>query len=311
MAPRYIPLVAASILIVFFIAVPFFAASYVVTFLLLLLMYIILAESFDIVGGFMGYINLGHISFFGIGAYSFGIIFSQGYSIGIAFPAAVLTAAFFAAIMSYPLFRLRGDYFALGTFGLIKLLELLAFNLKSLTGGSDGLSIPSGYRVAQAYFAALALCLVTIFSVARMARSKFGLGLVSIREDEGVARSCGINVFKYKCLALILSSTFPAMMGAIYTWYIIYINPSSVFGLEAALVPVAMAMLGGMGTIIGPIVGASFLILVEELLWTKMGYLHLATYGVVLATVGLLMPGGIVRLKKLNSALYRAGLLEY
>jgi branched-chain amino acid transport system permease protein len=102
---------------------------------------------------------------------------------------------------------------------------------------------------------------------------------------------------RYKTLALILSAVPPGLIGGIYTWQLTYINPSIVFGLEIALVPIVMAMLGGVGHVWGPVLGALFITLVEELLWTKMPYLHLTTYGVVLLLVGFYLPGGLIRLR--------------
>jgi branched-chain amino acid transport system permease protein len=213
-------------------------------------------------------------------------------------------------LISYPFFRLKGAYFALATFGLIKLLELLAFNLKGLTGGSEGLTVSSGYRVLPAYYMSLILCAATIYTVYRISRSRLGLAFISIREDEDVARAFGINAYRYKAAGLIISSVFAGLAGAIYIWNIIFINPTGVFGLEIALVPIAMALLGGSGTIIGPVVGAIFITLVEEFLWTKVPYLHLAVYGMVIAFVGLYMRGGLVRTKAAKGLLSRLGWVE-
>lgn len=280
------------------------------TFMLILFMYTILAESYDIVGGHMGYMNMGHSSFFGIGAYSFGLLLNSGLGIILSFLFTAIVVAAFALLISYPFFRLRGAYFALATFGLIKLLELLGFTLKGLTGGSEGLTVPSGYRIVPAYYMAFILCIFTIYTVQKISRSKLGLALFSIREDEEVAKAFGVNTYRYKTIALMISSLFAGVMGGIYIWNIIFINPKAVFGLEIALVPIAMALLGGTGAVIGPIVGAIFITLIEEFLWTKMPYLHLAVYGMVIAFVGLFMPGGLVRVNKVKTLLNKLGWKE-
>jgi branched-chain amino acid transport system permease protein len=300
-------ILAIILLLVLF---PHVTPRYMTAFLLILLMHIVIAESYDIVGGYLGYINLGHSAFFGLGAYAFAILLNAKFGFFISSLIAILVGVAFAALISFPFFRLRGAYFSLATFGLIRLLELLAFNLKSLTGGSGGIMITAEYRLTMAYYFTLGLCVVTIGLVSLLTRSRLGLAWVAIREDEEVAHCFGISTFKHKCVALMISASFASLMGAFYTWYIIFINPKVVFGLEIALVPISMAMLGGSGVIIGPIVGAFFLTIVEEFLWTKVPYFHLAAYGIAIVLVGLFMPGGIVRLKWLREPLTRFGLME-
>ena len=299
------------ILILFLLILfPHVTPRYATAFLLLLLMYVVVAESYDIVGGYLGYINMGHSAFFGLGAYTFAILLNANMGFVLSSLIAILVGVAFAALISFPFFRLRGAYFSLATFGLIHLLELLAFNLKSLTGGSSGIMVKVEYRLTLAYYFTLGLCVVTIGLVSLLTRSRLGLAWMAIREDEEAARSFGINTFKYKFVALIISASFASLMGAFYTWYIIFINPNVVFGMEIALVPVSMAMLGGSGVIIGPIVGAFFITLVEEFLWTKVPYFHLAAYGIAIVLVGLYMPGGIVRLRWFRKPLTRMGLIE-
>jgi len=298
------------ILFIIIATFPLYVGSYFITFMILLFMYTTLSESYDIVGGYLGYMNMGHASFFGIGAYSFGLLLNAGLGLPVSFLITALIVAAFALLISYPFFRLKGAYFALATFGLIKLLELLAFNLKGLTGGSEGLTVASGYRIIPVYYMSLVLCAGTIYTVHKISRSRLGLALISIREDEDVARAFGINTYRYKTTALVISGVLAGLMGGIYIWNIIFINPTAVFGLEIALVPIAMALLGGSGVVIGPIVGTIFITLVEEFLWTKVPYLHLAVYGMVIAFVGLFMTGGLVRTKTAKNLLNRFGWRE-
>ncbi len=302
-----LPKVILPVLIAAIATLPLYVGSYFITFTILLFMYTILAESYDIVGGCLGYMNMGHVSFFGIGAYSFGLLLNSGLGLPLSFLFSTLIVTAFAVLISYPFFRLRGAYFALATFGLIKLLELLAFDLKGLTGGSEGLTVASGYRIIPVYYMSFVLCAATIYTAHRISRSRLGLAFVSIREDEEVARAFGINTYRYKTTALIISSIFAGLMGGLYIWDIIFINPTAVFGLEIALVPIAMALLGGSGTVLGPIVGSIFITLVEEFLWTKLPYLHLAVYGIVIAFVGLFMPGGLVRTRAAKILLGKLG----
>jgi branched-chain amino acid transport system permease protein len=270
---------------------------------------LVLALSFDIIGGYTGYINLGHAAFFGMSAYVFGICVNAGVSVLVAGALAVGGTALLAGLMSYPFFRLRGPYYALATFGLLKLCEELALTLSGLTGGSGGLSVLWPENLLLTYYLNLGLALCTFVTVWLIARSRFGLGLVSIREDEQVARAFGVAIFWYKCRALVISAALAAALGPIYLSDRLYVNPGEMFGLETALMPITMAMLGGSGLLIGPVVGVAFLSLVQELLWTHVGFLRLAFLGLVLAIVGLFMPGGLVRLHPVFTRLHRWGLV--
>lgn len=180
---------------------------------------------------------------------------------------------------------------------MITLLELLAHNFAGLTGGAAGLSLAPGDRLLPAYYLSLVVAAGSVVLVAWVSRSRVGLALMSIREDEEVAAVFGVRGLRFKALALTLSAIPPGLIGGVYAWQLTYINPSTLFGLEIALVPIVMAMLGGVGHVWGPVVGAVFITLVEELLWTRMPYLHLTAYGVILLLVGFYLPGGLVRLR--------------
>src|SRR5919198_560274 len=272
--------------------------------------HLVLALSFDIVGGYTGYLNLGHAAFFGIGAYTFGILVNRGVLAPVASGAAVLLTMCVAGVISYPFFRLRGPYYALATFGFLKLCEELALTLSGLTGGSGGLAVSWPEGLVQTYVLNVGLVGCTVLAVWLIARSGFGLGLVSIREDEQVARAFGVAVFRHKCAALLISAALAATLGPIYLSDRLYVNPGEMFGLETALMPITMAMLGGSGLLIGPVVGVVFLVLVQEVLWTQLGVLRLAALGFVLAAVGLFMPGGLVRLPLVYTHLRRWGLVQ-
>ena len=295
---------------VFLAALPYLGFSYGVVWVFLLAVYFTLALSYDIVGGYLGYMNLGHSTFFGLGAYTTAILLNHGFNLFFALLGALLLTAAFAAVISYPLFRLRGAYFALATFGLISLVEVLTTNLRDLTGGSGGISTPPGDHMLPSYYLVLAVAGGTMVLSQMVARSKFGLALFSIREDEEVAKAFGVPTSLYKCLALVISSAPASLVGGIYVWNMTYISPESVFGLEIALSPIIMAMLGGTGIMIGPLVGAVFITMVQEFLWTQVPYFHLAMYGTVLVLLGLFMPGGLVRTRWLKPVVQCLGLGE-
>ncbi len=302
--------VILGLLLAFLLIFPAFNMPYLNTFLIILFMYVLLAESYDLLAGYTGYINMGHIAFFGLGAYTFGIVWNAGLSLALSFFAGVLAAVIFAVFISFPFFRLRGAYFSLAAFALIKLMEHLTLNLSSLTKGSDGLKVIEGNRMIPMYYLSLFLVLAVIAVTYLIMQSRLGLAMASIREEERVALDFGVPVQRVKTTAMAISASFAGLMGAFYTWYIIFINPTMVFGTEIALMPIAMAMLGGSGVIIGPVVGAVFLFIVEETLWTELAYLHTAAYGLVIVFVGLFMPGGLVRLGPIRRILSRLGLYQ-
>lgn len=284
-----VPLLAGLLML------PWMSASYLIVWMFLFSISLTLAVSYDIVGGYMGYMNLGHAVFFGLGAYTTGLALNQGLHLVYSLASAALVSAGFAVLVGFPLFRLRGAYFALGTFGLVGLMGVLCRNLRDITGGSGGLSTASGDHSVGAYYLATALAAGTIILSRAVVRSRFGLGLLSIREDEEASSAFGTPTTLYKSLALVVASVPASLAGGIYVWNVTYISPTSVFGLETALSPIVMALLGGTGTLVGPIVGAFVLTVVQEVLWTKVPYLHLTMYGIIMIVVGLFMPGGLVR----------------
>lgn len=297
-----------GLVLLFLLIFPAFKLAYLNTFLITLFIFVLLAQSIDILVGHTGYINMGHICFFGIGAYTFGILWNKGLLLYLSFIAGGVAAVIFALLISFPFFRLRGHYFALATFALVKLMEHLTLNLPSLTQGSDGLKVLEGYRTIPMYYLSLFLVVAVIAVTYFITRSRLGLAMASVREQEEIASDFGVPVQRIKTTAMVIAASFAGLMGAFYTWYTIFINPEMVFGTEMALMPLAMTMLGGSGVIIGPVIGAIFLFIVEETLWTRMAYLHFAAYGLVILFVGLFMPGGLVRLRPIRRALVKVGL---
>ena len=311
---RNIPYKISALLLLLFIALlfvfPKVTSQYFCIFLYQLFLYMALAVSYDILGGYTGYMNLGHAYFFGIGGYAFGIMANKNFGILLSMTGGIIAAICFGFLISYPFFRLRGAYFALANLGLLILLSLLAHNLAWLTGGADGLFIPISYSLGVIYYSSLILCLLTIMLSYWVGKSRFGLALVSIRADEEVAKSFGVNTYWYKVVALTLGAIPAALSGIIYAWAITYINPSSLLGIEITFMAVTMAMLGGTGFFAGPIIGCLFISIVQELIWTQIPYLHLAVYGALLIVIGLYMPGGLIRTKPLRVIFSRVGLTE-
>jgi len=290
---------------VFFIILPKIAAGYILSFFFILFIYVTLAESFDILTGYTGYINLGHIAFFGIGAYTLGILFSRGVHFYFCLALSPCAAVLFAFVVSFPFFRLKGAYFSIAMLALVLLLMKMTINFGSVTGGAYGLLIKSGSVIMPSYYLALILATVTILTHRIIGSSKFGLALKSIRDDEEVAQVFGINSFRHKLKTMVISAAFSGLAGGIYVYQLNYISPQTVFGTSIMFIPSVMALFGGSGIWTGPLVGTILLTLIDELIWTKIAYFHLFLHGAILVFIGLFLPQGIVRSKILKDIYFK------
>jgi branched-chain amino acid transport system permease protein len=274
--------------------VPSSGSAYTTTLLFTMLISYALAQSWDWVGGEAGYINLAHFAFYGIGAYGFCLSLVAGVPIVLCFVIAVIVTSIIALVVSFPLFRLRGDYFAFATLALLPLTELLAFNF-DFTGGADGVVLPPKYVLFEAYYIAIGLVGLTAIATVWLIRTRFGYALKALRNDEEAAEICGIRIFPAKSKVLVLSAAFASVAGALQGWQLSYIDPTTVFGLDVALIPIAMALLGGSGLLWGAIVGVIILSLFNQLLIVSLPILQTAIFGLLLLLIGRYMPGGLLR----------------
>jgi branched-chain amino acid transport system permease protein len=287
--------IAALVGLAILIAVPLAAGTYLTTFVFVMLIAFILAQSWDWVGGEAGYINLAHYAFFGIGAYAFCLTLVAGQPIILCFAFSVVFTAAVALVLSFPLFRLHGDYFAFGTLALMPLAEVLAFNLTPITRGADGVVLPPKYVLYDAYWIALGVAVVTLAATIRLNKLPFGYALKGIRNDEQAAEIVGIRIFPAKAKVLCLSAAFAGIAGATQAWQLSYIDPPSVFGLDVGLVPIAMALLGGSGLLWGPLVGVIILSVLQQVLVVNLTILQATVYGALILVIGRYMPGGLLR----------------
>ena len=275
--------------------VPLAQNAYYTTFAFTILIAFVLAQSWDWVAGEMGYVNLGHYCFYGIGAYAFAIALVGKYPAGLSMVFALLATAVAAALLAFPLFRLKGDYFAFGTLALLPLAEVLALNLVPITNGSDGIVLPPENVLTRAYFIALGVCVVTVVVSTWLTHIRFGYALKCIRNDEEVAEVMGIRIFPVKLAVIVLAAAFAGLAGGIQAWQLSFIDPGSVFGLNVALVPVAMALLGGSGLLWGPLVGVLLLATMQQWLLVNVKGYQATIYGTVILLIGRFMPGGLLR----------------
>jgi branched-chain amino acid transport system permease protein len=285
-------LVAAGIALA---VLPQTLSVYLRSFVLFTMMYVVLALSWNIISGFTGYTSFGHVAFYGIGAYTCAILVADYRWHWLAtLGASAVVSAVVAIAIGYPVLRLKGPYFAIAMLGAAEGTRVVATVWDSLTHGGLGISLPSAETSFQTYYAMLALMLVTIVVAYGVGHSRLGIRLNAIREDEGAAEALGINATTYKLLAFTLSAVFPAVAGSIQAYKVLYIDPPSVFFVQITIAMALMSMLGGKGTVIGPIVGAALLYTTQELTWVNFPTAHLIAYGLFIVVVARFMPRGLM-----------------
>jgi branched-chain amino acid transport system permease protein len=269
-------------------------------------MYIGLATAWNIMGGYTGYISLGHAGFFGFGAYSLGLMLAHlgvaaGYIPFLLVPVAGLLTAVLAAGIGWFALRTRAATFVIVTIAFMFMLQLLAENLVRLTGGGAGLGFPippwgGEFYNTPFYYAMLALAVLAVGISWRIRNSKFGLGLLAIRDDEDKALAVGVPTRAFKLTAFIISAALVGMIGGVYGYYVTYIYPQFVIDPLIGISMVLMVFLGGLGTLWGPVLGA--LILEPAQLSLAYNYgasrLYLVLYSLVFLLVILLLPRGII-----------------
>ena len=265
------------------------------SFALFTMMYVVLALSWNIISGFTGYTSFGHVAFYGIGAYACAILVADyGWFWIPALGVCAAVAALVGVAIGYPVLRLKGPYFAIAMLGAAEGTRVVVTVWDSLTHGGLGISLPSAETSMETYYAMLALMLLTIVVAYAVGHSRFGVRLNAIREDEGAAEALGINATLYKLAAFVLSAVFPAVAGGIQAYKVLYIDPPSVFFVQITIAMALMSMLGGKGTVIGPILGAVLLYTAQELTWVNFPTAHLIAYGLFIVLVARFMPRGLM-----------------
>lgn len=274
---------------------PMRGTGYGVRFMLQLFMWIALAQSWNLISGLTGYVSFGHIAFFGMGAYTAGILIVKlGWPWLWASLAGGVGAVMLALVIGWPCLRLKGPYFAIAMLGLNEVLRVAVSYFEGLTGGGSGLSLPALYASVPIYYAMGVVALAVTGLAYVIVTSRFGLRLMTIREDEVAAEAMGIDTFRYKLYAFLLSAVGPGIVGGLAARDQSYIEPISVFPLIMTITMIVMVLFGGKGTIWGPVLGAVLLFTLQEMIWARFIYLHQLLFGAIIITVVLLMPRGIL-----------------
>ena len=257
-----------------------------------------LAASWNIVAGFAGQINLGHAAFFGIGSLvTRQLWLNNEVPFAISFLAGGAAAAAAALLVGIPALRLKGIYFSIGTLALAEALRLTVGTTLPTASRLPGPMLRS-YDLMPRYYLFLGVLIVMIAAVYLLSRSKLGLGMMAVREDEAAARSIGINVFLHRLAAFVLSAAFAGLVGAAFAFFHKGYYLSYGFDPEWTFDALLVTFVGGIGTLPGPLVGAVFFVLMRDILSSNSSLLnfHLVIFGVVFIFVVLLLPGGFVEI---------------
>ena len=317
-----VALVAGAIIL---LRLPMVSSAYTITLTLTVLLVISLSSSWNWLSGFGGYTSFGTAGFFGIGSYTYGLLLHHEKMEWIP---AVLVAGVFTGVVGFligiPTLRLRGPYFAIAMLAFTELARVIVLSWDELTLGGQGVFLPRqrrqiveegmsfwdefgvAYNNNQTYYAMLALAVIAMIWSYVVGTSRWGLKLLSIRDDEVAAESMGIRTTYVKVTTFAGSAIFPGIAGAIYARHIGYIDPVTVFAIIWTIRAITTTIFGGRGTILGPIIGSVALTLVSEEVWSRDPNLYQVIYGGIIILVVLFMPGGLISLLQGRNILPRS-----
>jgi len=300
------------------LAGPYFLSGYWVRLLTNIFMFGVLTQGVNLIAGYCGYLSLGNIVFFGLGSYITAVLMVKfTFPFGAAFLASGIGAVLFSAVVGLPILRLKGQYFLMATLALSELMRETT-SLLDITGGGHGISLPMFVGGSAAlntffYYFMLGLLAASTLSVWWVDRSRLGLAFKAIKFDEDAASVMGINPPPYKTVSWALSALFTGLAGSAFAYWMGYIDPGVVYEITPSIKMYLMMVLGGAGTVWGPIAGAFFIELVSEFAWSKFLEFHYLIVGSILVLTVLFTPRGLMDLigQKFTFSLLGAGIRKY
>ena len=296
--PKFAFAVAPLLLLAALAALPAFGLGpNTVRLLFVTLVWVTVSIAWNILGGFGGQVSFGFAVFYGLGAYTAALSVNSGVNSILSVLLAASVAVLASMLVGLPTFRLRGPYFAIATIGVSEAVRVVMTNV-SLTGGASGYRIIEirPFHQLEHFYAALALAVVAVAISTQVRRSKFGLALIAIREDEEAASDLGVNPFRTKLLAHALAAALTGAAGGVYAQYAAFIHPQGVFAFGIGVAILLMPIIGGIGTVWGPVIGGVVYGLIHEELVASFPQLHLLIYGTLLILIVLFEPEGIMGL---------------
>ena len=260
-----------------------------------LFMLITLASDWNLTGGFTGYVDFGHAVFFGIGAYGTGIMMNRlGWPFWAGLLLGAVASALFAILIGIPTLRLKGPYFSIAMLGTFVAVREIVRVLRPISGGGQGLTLPPFLDRPLFYYITLLLAIFVVLMVWWIRRAEFGASLVAIREDEVGAEMRGINTTVHKITVFSIAAFFTGIVGGLWAYQNTFIDPDIVFFQNRTVELVMMTMLGGLGTVAGPVIGATVIYWMRDIVWANFEQWHLIVEGLLLILIVLFMPEGII-----------------
>lgn len=274
---------------------PSFGNPYTVSLVLSIAMYVALTASWNILSGYCGYVSFGHVVFWGVGAYGTVILVTKA---GVAWPIALiaggLVAALLAAVVAQPILKLSGVYFAISTLALAEAMRVLTSYFRGLTGGGGGIYMVAPISLDTAYYLMIGIAVAAVAFTYTLNFTRFGRSLIAIRENELAAESLGIDTTWRKAQAFIISAFLAGLTGGAYVLNVAFIDPGTAYDISITLRAIMMAMFGGIGTVLGPVIGAVGFQSLSELLWANFPFIHKALLGALIIALVLLLPQGVL-----------------
>jgi branched-chain amino acid transport system permease protein len=282
------------LLIVFLALLPFMVKSqYILKLMITLFIYIILSESWNLLGGYTGQVSLGHAAFFGIGALATRLLWIANVPFLLSLVSGGVAAALLATLVGIPCFRMRLAYFPIGTLALGMIGILTVGNIFT---NADPLPPPllRSYEIYSRYYLGLVIALLATAAIHFLLRSRPGLAIVAIRDNEKAAAAIGIKTLKYKSMALLISTFLAGLAGGIYAYQHVSYYYDAPFDLNWSFTPALATFVGGIGTLAGPIVGSVCFLALSEIFAVSLGQVHVLIFGFCFILIVLFLPGGLL-----------------
>lgn len=293
--PKLTPRIIISLLVVLalFILPLVTDDDNILTLLLLTFLMAGLASSWNILGGYAGQVNLGHAAFFGIGSLVTRQMWLSGWPFVVSMAGGCLAAALAAAIIGLPAFRLKGTYFAIGTLAMAEALRITVGNILP-TVTNLPVEVIRNYELAPRYYLMFTAVLLIVAMTIYLNNSKLGLGMMAVREDEDAARAVGVNVLQIKMIAFVMSAFFAGMIGGAYAFYFVSYYSNFTFGPLFSFDAITIVYVGGVGTVVGPLIGSVFFVILRDALVKNLQGIHQLVFGGLFIVVVLALPGGLI-----------------
>jgi branched-chain amino acid transport system permease protein len=288
---------------------PRFVTSYKLLTYTTVLCLAIMAQGWNFIGGYVGYAAFGNVAYFGIGAYTTGLLMISKWHVSFfpALAAGALLSACVATLLGVPILRLKGHYFAIATLGVAEAFREIAGAWDKVTEGATGIDLPLRSDSAFFYYTALGFVVAGVALTAYLAKSKLGYGWVAIREDQDAAKMLGINTTMFKVAAYALSAVFASIAGSIIAYQNIHVAPNDFFKVEYTLQMIIACVIGGTGSVWGPLLGAAVYQLLSTFVWSHFLELHPTVLGAIIVFFVVFLPRGLVELLRRFAAVARGG----